>query len=53
MAGTLKEIQDLFGPGDADIEDLAADALGIDLAFLRIARTDKQCLQKCDLYYSP
>ena len=49
--GVLKEIQDLFGPGQADVADLAADAMGVDLAFLRTARTDIQCLEQCDLYY--
>ena len=49
--GILKEIQDLFGPGDADMDDLAADALGVDLAFTRRARKDSQCLEQCDLYY--
>lgn len=49
--GVLKEIQDLFGPGQAEMADLAADALGVDLAFLRAARSDIQCLEQCDLYY--
>jgi len=53
MAGALKEIKDLFGPGNAEVEDLVADAIGVDLALFRIARTDKQCLKKCDLYYAP
>jgi len=53
MAGALKEIKDLFGPGTADVEDLVADAVGVDLALFRVARTDKQCLKKCDLYYAP
>jgi hypothetical protein len=49
--GILKEIQDLFGPGQADIDDLKADALGVDIAFTRRARRDSQCLEQCDLYY--
>ena len=49
--GVLKEIQDLFGPGQADMADLAADAMGVDLAFQRTARTDINCLEQCDLYY--
>jgi hypothetical protein len=53
MAGVLKEVKDLFGPGNAEVEDLVADAIGVDLALFRIARTDKQCLKKCDLYYAP
>ena len=49
--GVLKEIQDLFGPGTADVEDLKADKFGIGLATSQAARTDSQCLEQCDLYY--
>jgi hypothetical protein len=51
MIGLLKEFKDLFGPGDAEYEDIEADALGINLAATRAARTDEQCLRQCDLYY--
>jgi hypothetical protein len=51
MVGLLKEIQDLFGPGEADADDLKADAFGISLAAETAARTDVQCLSQCDLYY--
>ncbi len=52
-AGVLKEVRDLFGPGNAEMADLEADALGIELADTGAAKTDKQCLQQCDLYYRP
>jgi phosphosulfolactate phosphohydrolase-like enzyme len=51
LAGLLKEIKDLFGRGNAEWEDLKADALGIDLAVTKTATTDLQCLKSCDLYY--
>lgn len=51
MIGLLKEFQDVFGPGDADSEDIEADALGISLAARGAAKTDKQCLSQCDLYH--
>ena len=51
MVGLLKEIQDVFGPGEADAEDLKADAFGIGLASKGAASTDLQCLTQCDLYY--
>lgn len=51
MIGLLKEIKDFFGPGEADSEDLKADAFGIGLASKGAAKTDLQCLSQCDLYY--
>lgn len=53
LVGTLKEIKDFFGPGEASAEDLKADALGISLAVKGAARSDSQCLSQCDLYYKP
>lgn len=49
--GFLKELKDLFGPGEADIKDIEADALGVGLAATWAARSDSQCLSQCDLYY--
>ena len=51
--GVLKEIQDLFGPGEADGKDIKADVLGIELAQKKAATTDQSCLKQCDLYYPP
>lgn len=53
LIGLLKEIKDFFGPGDADREDLKANALGISLAAKGSATTDIECLNQCDLYYAP
>jgi hypothetical protein len=49
--GVLKEIQDMFGEGTPDINDIKADAFGINLVLSQAARTDSQCLSQCDLYY--
>ncbi len=51
IVGTLKEIKDFFGPGNADREDLKADAFGIKLATKGAAKNDRECLSQCDLYY--
>lgn len=51
MVGLLKEIKDFYGPGEADLEDLKADAFGISLVAKTAASTDLQCLSQCDLYY--
>jgi hypothetical protein len=53
LIGLLKEIKDFFGPGDADREDLKADAMGVSLASKGTATTDIECLNQCDLYYAP
>jgi hypothetical protein len=53
MIGLLKEFKDLLGPGDADQEDIEANALGISLSASGAARSDQQCLNQCDLYYKP
>jgi hypothetical protein len=51
LVGMLKEFKDVFGPGDADAEDMEANALGISLAAKGAARNNQQCLKQCDLYY--
>jgi hypothetical protein len=52
LIGYLKEFRDFFGPGEADTEDLKANRLGIDLAKRGRARSNQECLEQCDLYYS-
>ena len=49
--GILKELWDLISPGDADIEDLKADAKGIKLVLQRNANNDYECINKCDEIY--
>lgn len=51
LIGILKEIKDLFGPGHAEREDIRADRTGIQLVRNQRARTDRECLDQCDLYY--
>jgi len=53
MAGILKEVQDVFGPGNAEVEDLKADALGISFAREELSLNNEECLNSCDLYYTP
>lgn len=54
IVGILKELADMVGPGNAEWADLQADADGVSLAVLRIARTDEQCQEHCaDMYPSP
>lgn len=50
-AGTIKEVQDIFGSGNAEVADLEADIIGIEIARSRAATTNDQCLATCDLYY--
>jgi hypothetical protein len=49
--GILKELWDVFTPGDASIEDLIADAFGVGLAKTRSATGLKECAWQCDNYY--
>lgn len=51
IIGILKEIKDVFGPGNAERADLIADKYGVDLVRHQRARTDKECLEQCDLRY--
>ena len=51
LVGVLKEIKDVFGPGNAERADLVADKYGIDLVRHERARTDSECLEQCDLQY--
>lgn len=51
LVGILKEVKDFFGPGEADKEDIVADRYGVDLVRYKRAKTDKECLDQCDLRY--
>lgn len=51
LIGILKEIKDVFGPGNAERADLIADKFGIDLVKHDRARSDNECLEQCDLQY--
>jgi len=49
--GVLKELYDLVTPGDADMEDLKADAAGISLAVGGRARNRAECFRECRTLY--
>lgn len=49
--GILKELADVFGPGNAEMDDLEADFKGVDLVLQKKATNDDQCSSKCDKIY--
>ena len=49
--GVLKEAYDVIGPGSAELADLRADMVGIDIGFTREARSDEYCFNGCDKVY--
>lgn len=51
VAGYLKEFQDVFGPGDADENDIIANKYGISIVRNNRADNDRECLQQCDVRY--
>lgn len=51
MIGYLKEFKDVFGPGNAEVEDIKADKYGISLVRTKRAQSIPECLQQCDLRY--
>jgi hypothetical protein len=49
--GVLKELIDVVGPGNAEINDLKADYEGVALASTFKAKTDRECMNKCHQIY--
>jgi hypothetical protein len=49
--GVGKEIKDIFGPGNAEMADLRADRVGLDLVRSSRVRNRRECLVQCDSYY--
>jgi hypothetical protein len=49
--GILKELADLVGPGNAEMEDLQADFLGVEIVLNSKAKTDENCKTQCDKIY--
>lgn len=49
--GILKEVWDLVSPGNAEWEDIKADARGIRFATTKQAVTDKECNNQCNNIY--
>lgn len=50
-AGVLKELQDLLGPGNAELKDILANVRGIRLASTGEAKTFSECAKECLRYY--
>lgn len=53
VLGLLKELNDVFGPGEADLRDIKANWRGVRAAGRGWAKSDQQCLNYCDRYYPP
>jgi len=51
LVGNLKEFADVFGPGEADLKDLAADMVGIKIGRKRLTKTRGDCDVGCDRVY--
>ena len=49
--GILKELADVFGPGNAELDDLEADYKGVEIVMRLKAKTDDQCKTQCDKIY--
>jgi hypothetical protein len=49
--GILKEVWDLFTPGNAEWKDIEADATGIRFAITKQAVSDKECNNSCSNIY--
>lgn len=49
--GLLKELWDLVSPGNAEWEDLKADARGIRFVTMKQAINDKECNNQCHNIY--
>ena len=51
VIGIAKEILDILGPGDSDIEDIRANLKGIRLVTSGTARDKEDCYARCLTYY--
>lgn len=49
--GVLKELLDVVGPGQAEMEDLEADYEGVALVTRKKVKTDKACISACHKLY--
>ena len=53
-AGVIKEIIDIFGPGNAETKDLTANSVGIKLGlelYYSNQASDDLCMEKCKEYF--
>ncbi len=48
--GILKEVWDLFTPGNAEMDDIKADLIGIRFYTTKMATTDRECNNRCNEY---
>ena len=53
IGGFLKEIKDVFGPGNAEMSDLRANRVGLGIVTGGRASNDNECLEQCSNYYRP
>ena len=51
LAGFMKEVKDVFGPGNAEWADYRADKAGINLVKSGRARRVSECFTQCDSLY--
>jgi hypothetical protein len=49
--GILKELADMIGPGNSEMDDLKADYYGVGLVTSSKAKTDKACISQCHTLY--
>ena len=49
--GIIKELADVVGPGNAEMNDLRADYYGVSLATSLKAKNDKSCMAQCHVKY--
>lgn len=49
--GIIKELADVVGPGNAEMNDLRADYYGVSLATSLKAKNDKSCMVQCHVKY--
>lgn len=49
--GVMKEIWDIFTPGDSDLADLRADIIGIKLSGQKDVEDHADCIWECDKHF--
>lgn|GEM_PF-1505070 len=49
--GILKELADMMGPGNSEMDDLKADYYGVALVTSLKAKSDKACISQCHTLY--
>ena len=49
--GILKELADIVGPGNAELNDFKANYEGVNLVTSKKSRTDESCIKECKKIY--